>query len=30
VALDGSMQAVRIRRDMEQEARQAGIVMAAE
>jgi predicted homoserine dehydrogenase-like protein len=30
VALDGTMQAVRIRRDMEQEARQAGTVMAAE
>jgi predicted homoserine dehydrogenase-like protein len=30
VALDGNMQAVRIRREMEREARQAGAVMAAE
>jgi len=30
VALDGNMQAVRIRREMEREARQAGVVMAAE
>jgi predicted homoserine dehydrogenase-like protein len=30
VSLDGNMQAVRIRREMEREARQAGAVMAAE